>query len=132
MLPRVNAIAFIPGMSLRPSWRGARLRASPDDASHRLENHEAIGSGNDSSEPENARAHAPRYGATAKRRKLITLPSAAKPAPSDSASVAPSRPARTKHSAASAAPMVCPVRRAVATMPLALPLRSGGALDIRV
>jgi hypothetical protein len=27
-----------------------RLRASPDDASHRLENHEA-GSGNDSSEP---------------------------------------------------------------------------------
>src|ERR1700722_16135021 len=30
-----------------------------------------------------------------------------------------------------AAPQVCPVRRAVATMPLALPLRSGGALDIK-
>ena len=38
---------------------------------------------------------------TASRRKLITLPSAAKPAPSASATVAPSRPARPKHSAAS-------------------------------
>src|SRR5882724_8753207 len=67
---------------------------------------------------------------TVKRRKLITHPSAAKPAPSASASAAPSRPARLKHRAASAAPVVCPIRRAVATMPLALPLRCGGALDI--
>ena len=58
------------------------------------------------------------------------LPSAANPAPSASASVAPSRPARPKHNAASAAPMVWPVRRAVATMPLAPPLRPGGALDM--
>src|ERR1700732_2404634 len=72
-----------------------------------------------------------RGGTTASRKKLITLPTAANPAPSASASVAPSRPARPKHNAASAAPMVWPVRRAVATMPLAPPLRSGGALDIR-
>ena len=66
-----------------------------------------------------------------RRRLLITQPSAAKAAPSTSAIVAPSRPARPKHSAASAAPLVCPIRRAVATMPLALPLRPAGALDIK-
>src|SRR6185369_3751592 len=68
--------------------------------------------------------------ATVRRSKLITLPKAANPAPSASATVAPSRPARAKHSAADAAPSVCPVRRAVATMPLAPPLRSEGALDM--
>ena len=71
-----------------------------------------------------------RGGAIINRRKLITLPSPANPAPSASASVAPSWPARPKHSAANAAPVVCPIRRAVATMPLALPLRCGGALDM--
>src|ERR1700732_5244814 len=75
-------------------------------------------------------SYTPRGGATARRKKLITLPTAANPAPSASASVAPSRPASPKHNAASAAPIVWPVRRAVATMPLAPPLRSGGALDI--
>src|SRR3984885_8996836 len=74
--------------------------------------------------------HAPPCALTASRRKLITLPSAANPAPSASATVAPSRSARPKHNAASAAPVVCPVRREVATMPLALPLRPAGALDI--
>src|SRR5215468_229959 len=68
------------------------------------------------------------FRATVNRKKLMTLPSAAKPAPSASASVAPSRPARLKQSAAAAAPVVCPVRRAVATMLLAEPERCGGAL----
>ena len=36
-----------------------------------------------------------------------------------------------KQNAASAAPIVWPVSRAVATMPLALPERPGGALPIR-
>src|ERR1700733_2649632 len=67
---------------------------------------------------------------TVSRRKLMTLPMAANPAPSASATVAPSRPASTKQNAVSAAPIVCPVRRAVATMPLAPPLRPGGALDM--
>ena len=70
-------------------------------------------------------------GVAIRRRLLITHPTVANAAPSTSAAVAPSRPARPKQSAASAAPLVCPVRRAVATMPLALPLRSAGALDIR-
>lgn len=48
---------------------------------------------------------------TASRKKLITLPSTAKPAPSASATVAPLWPASAKHAAASAAPVVCPVRR---------------------
>ena len=60
----------------------------------------------------------------------MTHPSAAKPAPSANASVAPSWPPSAKQNAANAAPSVCPVRRAVATMLLALPLRCDGALDI--
>src|SRR5262245_21152233 len=66
--------------------------------------------------------------ATVSRRKLMRLPRKAKPAPSASASVAPSRPTRLKQSAAAAAPVVCPTRRAVATMLLAEPNRCGGAL----
>src|SRR5271163_716043 len=70
-------------------------------------------------------------GVATNRRTLTPHPSAANIAPSTNASVAPSRPTRPKQSAASAAPVVCPVRRAVATTPLALPLRSAGALDIK-
>ena len=43
---------------------------------------------------------------TVRRRKLITLPSAANPAPSANASVAPSWPAKPKHKAANAADKV--------------------------
>lgn len=74
---------------------------------------------------------APRCEVATNRSALIPDPTAAKTAPSTSATVAPSRPTRPKQSAASAAPIVCPIRRAVATMPLALPLRSEGALDIK-
>src|SRR5580658_9028014 len=78
-----------------------------------------------------SRAQAPRCEVATNRRALIPHPAAAKTAPSTSATVAPSRPTRPKQSAASAAPIVCPIRRAVATTPLALPLRSEGALDIK-
>ena len=40
------------------------------------------------------------------------------------------KPPSPKHSATNAAPLVCPIRRASAIMPLAPPLRSGGAADI--
>src|SRR5580692_4593061 len=76
--------------------------------------------------------HTRRRGTAIRRRKLITHPTAANPAPSTSATVAPSRPASPKQSAASAEPVVCPIRRAVATMPLAPPLRPTGALAISV
>jgi hypothetical protein len=82
-------------------------------------------------EKKQSKSQASLRGVATKRRKLIPLPVAANTAPSTSASVAPSRPARPKQRAASAAPIVCPVRRAVATMPLAPPLRSAGALDIK-
>lgn len=64
------------------------------------------------------------------RNPLATLAAPAKPAPSISASVGPWRPAIPNDSATSAAPVACPISRAVAMIPLAPPLRSGGALDI--
>ncbi|QKM50299.1 hypothetical protein B7760_04361 [Burkholderia glumae] len=64
------------------------------------------------------------------RNPLATLAAAENPAPSANASVGPCRPAIPKHSATSAAPVACPISRAVAMIPLAPPLRSGGALAI--
>ena len=70
------------------------------------------------------------FVATASRRKLITLPSAAKPAPSASATVAPSWPASAKHSAASAAPVVWPGQARGGDDAGGAAAAVGGALDI--
>ncbi len=58
--------------------------------------------------------------------------SAAKQAPSASAHPPPVTPSRAMTSAASAAPTVWPVNRAVPSMPPAAPLRTFGAEVIRV
>src|SRR6476469_10092912 len=54
-----------------------------------------------------------------RRRKLAMLPTSEKQQPIHSASQGPSSCHRWKLSATSAAPLVCPSRRAVATIPLA-------------
>ena len=64
-------------------------------------------------------------------RKLVRLPAAEKPQPSHSASSGPRVGDRFRQSATSAAPQVWPSSRAAATMPLAAPLRVGGALAIK-
>ena len=66
------------------------------------------------------------------REKLTTAPARAKQAERSSAVWVLLPDTRWKSSAMSAAPVVCPTRRAVASMPLALPLRWGGAEAMRM
>ena len=72
------------------------------------------------------------YQCAHSRAVLATAARAAKTAPSARAQVGPAAPARPKHRATSAAPVVWPINRAMAITPLAPPLRSGGALAIAV
>ena len=65
------------------------------------------------------------------KRKRVALTAAANAAvtqPKIKAVVAPAAPYQPKHKATKAAPVVWPVSLAMATMPLALPLRCDGTL----
>lgn len=66
------------------------------------------------------------------RARLMTAPVTAKPPASSSAVWVLFSGTMWNSRAISAAPVVCPMRRAVASMPLADPLRSGGAEAIRM
>ena len=66
------------------------------------------------------------------REKLTTEPARANPPASNRAIWQPFSGSIWNSRATRAAPVVCPVSRAVASIPLALPLRSGGAEAIRM